>query len=65
MENNLGSIDRWIRFIIGVVLLIIAFTSHLASGWLSYAAIGLGMVFFSTSVIGICPLYSIFRFKTT
>jgi hypothetical protein len=64
MENNIGKIDRGIRLILGFVLLIIAFASNLSSGWLSYTIITLGMVFTSTAVIGICPLYSIFGFRT-
>lgn len=64
MENNIGTIDRLIRFIAGVVLLIIAFATHLTSGFLSYGTIALGMVLFSTAVLGVCPLYRLLRKRT-
>lgn len=65
MKDNVGNTDRFIRLVLGVVLLIIAFASHLTSGLLSYAVITLGMVFFATSIIGSCPIYTLFGLNTS
>jgi F0F1-type ATP synthase assembly protein I len=65
MENNLGNIDRFIRLILGIVLLVIAFASHLTSGLQSYAVITFGMAFFATSVVSFCPFYALFGLNTS
>ena len=65
MKNNIGTIDRFIRLIIGVVLLIVAFASNLVSGILSYCIIVCGLFLFISAVIGICPLYSLSGIKTS
>jgi len=64
MENNIGSIDRFIRLIAGVILLILSIASHLTSGLIFYSAMGLGMFLFSTAVLGTCPLYYFLRKST-
>ncbi len=43
MDNNIGNTDRFIRLTLGIVLLIIAFSTHLITGWLSYTVIGMGI----------------------
>jgi len=62
MKCNVGSTDRTIRLILGVVLLLLAFftlkgTAALVSGLL-------GAIFVVTALIRFCPLYAIFGINT-
>jgi hypothetical protein len=56
MKNNMGMLDRVIRFVLAVVVLILYLTDMISGA----AAIILGilaLVFVATSFIGFCPLY--------
>ncbi|TCS82489.1 YgaP family membrane protein [Tepidibacillus fermentans] len=59
MKQNVGTIDRIIRVILGVILLALLFTdiSFRNFGWI-------GVIPLLTGAIGYCPLYSIFKIKT-
>lgn len=67
MTQNLGSIDRIIRALLGVVLLAAPFASGLAvfngTGATLIAVIA-GIVMLGTSTIKFCPLYRIFGIRT-
>lgn len=58
MQANLGSMDRMIRFILGVVLLAAGLLADLAVPW-NYVADGVGVVLLLTSMIKFCPAYAI------
>ncbi len=55
--RNVGTADRAIRVILGVVLLTLALTGQTAWGYL-------GIVPLLTGAIGTCPLYSLLGFST-
>jgi len=58
MSANMGSADRIIRAIIGIVLLALVFVGpQTAWGWIGVVPLG-------TALIGVCPLYSILGIKT-
>lgn len=63
MTKNMGTLDRVLRLIFAIVVAVLYFTG-LISGT---AAIILGIlaaVFLLTSVVGFCPLYTLFGFST-
>ena len=60
-KNNMGNIDRILRFVVGAALLV-AFFMFPDAGWRWFALIGI--IPLVTSVIGSCPLYSIFGWST-
>lgn len=64
MKANEGSIDRGIRMVLGLVLLGLAF-AVLGIGTIGgvVAAI-VGAVLVTTGLVGFCPAYAIFGFKT-
>ncbi len=67
MTANVGTIDRILRFILGVVLLALPFATDIAlfaQPLYFYGAICVGVVMLLVSVVRICPLYSIFGIKT-
>lgn len=67
MSPNVGTIDRSLRAALGAVLLYFAFFSGLpvfATPLFQYGATVIGVVMLATSAFKICPLYSVFGFKT-
>ena len=58
MKVNMGSIDRVIRALVGLVLISLVFVGpQTAWGWL-------GVIPLATAFMGNCPAYSIFGIKT-
>ncbi|NLJ93667.1 MAG: DUF2892 domain-containing protein [Aeromonadales bacterium] len=58
MTANIGSADRIIRIIVGLVLIAMVFVGPQTPwGWL-------GIIPLATAFIGVCPAYSIFGIRT-
>lgn len=64
MKKNMGTIDKLIRTLIAVVIVVLYFT-HVISGTLGIVLLVLAVVFALTSLISFCPLYTFFGFNTT
>ena len=60
MVKNMGSADRIIRSVLGIVFIVTGFVS---GGWTWILAI-LGVVFLGTSAVSTCPLYLPFGIST-
>ena len=67
MHTNVGSLDRLVRIVFGLALLVLpfipgitVFTSPLAF----WAALVIGLVLVVTAVVRFCPLYSLFGLTT-
>ncbi len=63
MKQNMGAIDRVIRVILAIVVLVLYLTGAITGT----AAIILGIIaviFVLTSLVGFCPLYVIFNIST-
>lgn len=58
MNKNVGGIDRWIRIVLGLVLIGLAATGTV--GWWGW----LGIIPLATGALGWCPPYAIFGFNT-
>lgn len=58
--RNVGSVDKIIRIILGVVLLSLLF---ILNGNVKFLGL-IGLVPLLTGLFGYCPLYSIFGIKT-
>jgi hypothetical protein len=56
MKKNMGTIDRVIRILVAVVVVVLYFTGVL-SGTLAIILLALSAVFVLTSLLGFCPLY--------
>ena len=63
MKKNMGTIDKVIRVLVAVVVLVLYFT-HVISGTLAVILLILAGVFIVTSLIGTCPLYLPFGLNT-
>jgi hypothetical protein len=63
MKNNESSLDRILRVIVGIVLLVLYFTGSVTGG-LGIAFIVLGAVALLTGAMGFCPLYALLKINT-
>jgi hypothetical protein len=63
MKKNMGTIDRVIRILVAVIILVLYFT-HVISGTLAVILLILAGVFVVTSLLSFCPLYWPFGFST-
>ncbi|MFO7703891.1 MAG: DUF2892 domain-containing protein [Halopseudomonas sp.] len=58
MKTNMGSTDRIIRLVVGVVLIALVFVGpQIVWGWI-------GIVPILTALVGYCPAYSLLGIKT-
>jgi hypothetical protein len=57
MKKNMGSLDKNLRLVLGIILLIVGFFS---TWWLSL----IGVIMIGTSVMGFCPAYLPFNIST-
>lgn len=67
MSVNVGTIDRFIRALLGIVLIAAPFvmTSQVwANPIYKYLAIVVGLVMLSVAATRICPIYSILGIRT-
>jgi hypothetical protein len=56
MKKNMGTIDKVIRILAAVVVVVLYFT-NVISGTLAIILLALSAVLILTSAIGVCPLY--------
>ena len=63
MKKNMGTIDKVIRILVAVVVVILYFT-HVISGVLAIVLLALSAIFVITSLISFCPLYLPFGINT-
>jgi hypothetical protein len=63
MKINETSIDSVFRIFTGFLLLYLGFGGEL-TGILAILADILGMILLLTGVVGFCPLYTLFKFKS-
>lgn len=61
--QNESTVDRVIRFVLGVVLVYVWY-AMLVTGVLAIVAAVIGGVLILTGIIGWCPLYSLFGIST-
>jgi hypothetical protein len=60
---NESGLDRVIRLVAGLVLLLLYFVG-VVSGTLGIVVLVLGAILLLTGLIGFCPLYALFKFST-
>ena len=60
MKKNMSNLDRGIRVILGVALLSLIL---LLSGGIRWIGL-IGLIPLVTGIVGFCPLYALFKFKT-
>jgi hypothetical protein len=63
MKNNMGVIDRCIRFVIAFVFIILFAKNIVPSPWDIIILVIAGL-FIITSLLGFCPIYLLFKIDT-
>mgnify|MGYP001062642082 FL=1 len=63
MKINESNLDRIIRVVLGVVLLILGLT-NVVTGGLGVAAIVIGVLSLITGLVGFCPMYTLLKIRT-
>ena len=63
MKTNMGTLDKTIRIIIAIIIGYLYYTGQI-SGTLGIVLLVFAAVFFLTSLVGFCPLYTLFGFNT-
>ena len=64
MQRNMGTADRGIRAVVGIVLLLVFFLAPPANPILYWGALVVGIMMLGTAALGWCPPYAIFGIKT-
>ena len=60
MDHNVGTADRILRIIMGIVLLVLIFVLHTPARWFGL----IGIIPLMTALIGWCPLYTLLGVRT-
>jgi hypothetical protein len=56
MTKNVGTIDKAIRLLVAVVVVVLYFT-HVITGMLAIILLALAAIFVVTSLISLCPIW--------
>ncbi len=60
MKKNVGTLDRWIRIVLGVVLLSLLFLLQGGIRWIGL----IGLIPLVTGIINYCPIYTLLKIDT-
>jgi hypothetical protein len=63
MKRNMGVADRIVRFIIAAVIVVLGITGVISGTLLIILGI-VAAAFVITSILGVCPIYLLFRMST-
>ena len=63
MEKNVGTIDRIVRIVVGIILVYVA-VFVIGKGILMYVVGLLGLIMLAAAVLAYCPLYPIMKINT-
>ena len=63
MTNNVGGMDRGVRIVVGIALLVLGLL-HVVTGTLAIVAYVVGAVALITGMIRFCPAWSVFGINT-
>ena len=63
MEKNVGTIDRIVRIVVGIVLLYVAYAG-IISGIPRYIVGLLGLIMLAAAALSYCPLYPVLKINT-
>jgi hypothetical protein len=63
MKTNESNLDRIVRVIIGLGLIVLYYTGIVTGGWGTVAII-IGAIAVLTGIIGFCPIYALLKIST-
>lgn len=59
MKANIGLLDRRVRIVVGIVLLLLPFLVGFDSGALKTVSVLAGIILLGTAAVNTCPIYSL------
>lgn len=62
MKANVGTTDKFVRYLIAAAALIAAFT--VATGVAFYVLVGVAVIMVLTAIVNFCPIYALFGVST-
>jgi hypothetical protein len=63
MKRNMGNADRILRFLAAAAIIVLYFL-HTISGTVAIVLLVIAGIFILTSLVSVCPLYSLFGIST-
>lgn len=63
MNKNMGTIDRIIRTVVAMIIVLLYLTGQISGTALIILGV-IGVIFFLTSTVGYCPLYQVLNIST-
>lgn len=63
MAKNMGTLDRGLRILAAAIVAVLVATETLTGVW-AYILGALALVFLVTSIVSVCPLYSLLGIST-
>lgn len=63
MKTNESNLDRIVRVVLGIIMLVLYFAG-IVSGTLGIIALILGILLTLTGLVGFCPLYALLKINT-
>ncbi|HIP24550.1 MAG TPA: DUF2892 domain-containing protein [Rhodobacteraceae bacterium] len=61
-NTNIGSLDRGLRILVGLVLFALSYAQYFGS--FSWAGVLVGGILMTTAVFSFCPIYGILKMST-
>jgi len=59
MKANIGLLDRRVRIVVGIVLLLLPFLVGFDSGVMKTVSVLAGIILLGTAAVNTCPIYSL------
>ncbi len=63
MKPNLSNLDRAVRVVVAALFAYLYFAG-IVTGPVGLVLLAVGVVFVLTAIVGYCPLYAMFKFRT-
>lgn len=63
MQINIGSPERIIRLVLGIILLLLPFIAGFTTGW-TWVSVILGLVLIVTGLLRFCPAWAVLGIRT-
>jgi hypothetical protein len=64
VTTNIGSTDRLVRLVLGVVLIVLPLLGLFGEGWPVWISLIVGLVLVGTALVRTCPGYTILGIRT-
>ena len=64
MNKNIGSTDKIVRVVLGIVINYFAYSTTIETLWVELLLYIVSAILFLTTAFSVCPLYKLFKLNT-